>query len=212
MNDDAMVGTKCAWPRQRDVAAAGSGRRWYLVECSWRSDAGVLKWLEQMRVEHYYPRMSEMRRKAQRHLTKAQRRSGIPVYEPKAAGLFPRYVFVRFDRDKDRWRDFFKIAGVVGLVCEGGQPAPVSDELIAAVRAQEVDGVVPGSTPMRVVLGLGDEVQIADGPFRSFTAVVERGVDVAAQDFDPEARIRVAVRLFGQSTSVELMVGQVDRL
>jgi transcriptional antiterminator NusG len=186
-------------------------RRWYIVHSAGRSDGDVAKWLGKFKFETYYPSVREMRAVPRKRLSHKQRACGMSIMRPAVVPLFPRYLFVRFDMGKQDWRDVFKFAGAVGMVCEGDLPVYVPDVLIDSIRSREVDGAVPGKTSARLVFAIGDQVRVTDGPFASFPGIVERGLDIPIEELDADTRIKVAVNIFGRPTPVDLEISQVEK-
>ena len=58
---------------------------------------------------------------------------------------------------------------------------------------------------------IGEHVRVTDGPFASFPGIVEEGLDVPVEKFDPDTRIKVAVNVFGRATPITLTVAQVEK-
>lgn len=207
----AAQATECENERRR-LRAAATDPMWHLVQCLGRSDSYALETFKRYEIETYYPKILELKIVPRRSMSRAQRMSGIEVRRPVSTPLFPRYIFMRADQRDPRVRTVFEVAGVGGLVCRNGAPLCVPDEAISHIKSRENgDGVVPGKESMRAVFKIGDEVRVTNGPFASFPAVVERGLDVAIEEFDPETRIKVAVSLFGRATPVELEIWQVAK-
>lgn len=194
------------------------GPGWYVVHCVGKSDNYVLSVLLKMHERRrddayrvYYPMMRELRALPRRKLSRAQRAADVEIMKPQLVRLFPRYLFVWFDLATDDWRDVFDIAGVRGMICSGGLPVRMTDKDLNRIRSKEVDGAVPGKIDPRLIFEVGDEVRIQDGPFRSFTGIVESGANPELQDIDSDTRIRVAVAIFGRSSPVELTLSQVSK-
>jgi transcriptional antiterminator RfaH len=97
--------------------------------------------------------------------------------------LFPRYVFVRFDRDRDPWGKIIAVRAVCGLIQHGlGLPTPLPDIAILDLQARtSVRGVVddPGERAWKSV---GDDYSPIWAPMAGL---------------DAGARSRLLVRLFG---------------
>ncbi|ARQ01896.1 transcription termination/antitermination protein NusG [Pseudorhodoplanes sinuspersici] len=193
----------------------GSGdagnKAWHIVRAVGKSDLQVQERLHDLHIEFYYPQVLEMRKVPRRQLSASQRRSNVEIKRPQPSPMFPKYIFVHFDMERGGWRDLFRHAGVGGMVCHGDLPVWVPDTLISSIKGRENNGLVPGTVATRVVFNVGDMVTVTSGPFASFPAVVERGLDVAIEDLDPEDRISVAISIFGRATPAELEVWQVAK-
>ncbi|MGH9559561.1 MAG: transcription termination/antitermination protein NusG [Bryobacteraceae bacterium] len=101
-------------------------------------------------------------------LHRVRRRWSDRVMESDSA-LFPGYVFCRFQsRDKLR---VLKSAGVRSIIGLGGNPAPVDEEEISAVRTLVSSGRPISPWPY---LHAGQKVSIQNGPLASLRGVVVR--------------------------------------
>lgn len=185
---------------------------WYVVRAVGKSDQQALDWLKRLEIETYYPQVMQMRKMPRRLLSMAQRRSGTEILKPQIGPLFPRYIFARFGMARESWRDVFRTAGVGGMLCQGDLPVRMSNDLIGAIKSRESNGAVPASETVRALFRIGEKVQVTDGPFASFPGIVEKGIDCAIGDLDPDTRIKVAVNIFGRATPVDLEVWQVAKV
>lgn len=125
------------------------------------------------------------------------------------------------------WDDIFALPSIAGFICCGDQPLRVPDESrtiknekgepvnlpgIAELRAREINGMIAGSTPARMIFRIGEHLRVTDGPFTTFTGIIERVPDVAIQDIDADTRLRLLVDIFGRMTPVWLKAWQVEKL
>ena len=95
-----------------------------------------------------------------------------------------------------------KVLKVSGFLGSKGIPVPVSDKEIEKILGQMKDGVA--QTKSTIDYSVGEKVQVVDGPFASFSGLIE--------DIDEEKlRVKVSVSIFGRSTPVELEYTQVEK-
>jgi transcriptional antiterminator NusG len=68
-------------------------------------------------------------------------------------------------------------------------------------------GELPGEKNVKIKQNylVGDQVRINEGPFANFNGTVE---EILAE----KNKLRVLVQIFGRATSVEIEVGQVEKL
>ena len=92
-----------------------------------------------------------------------------------------------------------KVSGFLG---SKGTPIPVSDKEIEKILGEIKDGVAQPKSG--VEYNIGEMVQVIDGPFASFTGLVE--------DIDEDKlRLKVSVSIFGRPTPVDLEYNQVEK-
>jgi transcriptional antiterminator NusG len=117
--------------------------------------------------------------------------------------FFPGYVLVRMDLNEDSYHLVKNTPKVTGFLGAGNKPAPISQAEADRILYQVQEGVERPKPS--VTFDVGEEVRVNDGPFQSFSGVVE--------DVDEErARLKVSVSIFGRATPVELEYGQVEKL
>jgi len=115
---------------------------------------------------------------------------------------FPGYVLIKSEMDNELYHMIKGIKKVSGFLGSKGMPVPVSDKEIEKILGQIKDGV--SQPKSSIEYNVGEKVQVIDGPFASFTGLVE--------DVDEEkARLKVSVSIFGRPTPVDLEFNQVEK-
>tara|TARA_B100001113_G_C20813209_1_gene493437 strand:+ start:136 stop:666 length:531 start_codon:yes stop_codon:yes gene_type:complete len=115
---------------------------------------------------------------------------------------FPGYVLIKSEMDNELYHMIKGIKKVSGFLGSKGTPVPVSDKEIEKILGQIKDGV--SQPKSSIEYNVGEKVQVIDGPFASFSGLVE--------DVDEEkARLKVSVSIFGRPTPVDLEFNQVEK-
>ena len=126
------------------------------------------------------------------------------VKKEKIKKMFPGYVLVEMVMSDEAWyivRNTQGVTGFIGSSGKGAKPIPL--------MPQEVDKIL-GSMGMSRVdvskdLKEGAKVKIISGPFKDMMAKID-SIDLKEQ------KLNVLVDLFGQETSVEVEIGEVETI
>lgn len=126
------------------------------------------------------------------------------VKKEKIKKMFPGYVLVEMVMSDEAWyivRNTQGVTGFIGSSGKGAKPIPL--------MPQEVDKIL-GSMGMSRVdvskdLKEGAKVKIISGPFKDMMAKIDT-IDLKEQ------KLNVLVDLFGQETSVEVEIGEVETI
>jgi len=153
-----------------------------------------------------------MRRLPMRRLSHAQRVSGLPIMRPSLVPFWSGVTFIQFPIGFSRFDELFDLPSVLGLLMAGEQPVAVPDNVIAELRKREINGVIAGRTPARLLFQQGERVRIAHGAFTNEQGIIERIPDVSIQDIDPDTRLRLTIDIFGRPTPVDLSAWQIEKL
>lgn len=124
--------------------------------------------------------------------------------------LFPRYLFVRFDVERDEWFHPIKSTdGVEDLIRNDNIPVRIRDEemapVLAAQRAGDFDLTLKRNQKVASDYEPGELARISDGPFTGFNATV-----VAAM---PEKnRVEVMLEIMGRASTMRLKYDALEKL
>jgi len=117
--------------------------------------------------------------------------------------FYPGYVLVEMDMDDNVWHVVKSTPRVTGFVGTGQQPTPLSEEEVQQIVYRVADS--KEKPKLKVKFEKNESVRISEGPFASFTGVV----DEVNEDRET---LKVMVTIFGRSTPVELEFGQVEKV
>ena len=124
------------------------------------------------------------------------------VEKTKTKKLFPGYILVEMVMSDEAWfivRNTPGVTGFIGSSGKGAKPTPL--------QPYEVDNVLKSMGISRLEvdkeLEVGKKVKIVSGPFNGMYGVIEE-IDNDSQ------KLSLNVDLFGQATSVEVEISQVE--
>ena len=117
--------------------------------------------------------------------------------------FFPGYVLVKCDLSDDVFHLIKNTPKVTGFLGAENKPMPISEAEAMRILHQVQEGVERPKAS--VSFEIGENVRVADGPFASFSGVVEE-ID------EGRSRVKVAVSIFGRATPVELEFAQVEKV
>jgi transcriptional antiterminator NusG len=117
--------------------------------------------------------------------------------------FFPGYVLVKMEMTDDAYHLVKKTNKVAGFLGSQNKPIPITSDEVERIMTQVQEGV--DGPVSSLTFEIGEQVRVAEGPFASFSGMVEE-VDVE------RSRLKVAVSIFGRATPVELEYNQVEKL
>lgn len=116
--------------------------------------------------------------------------------------LMPGYVLVKMEMTDRAYLHIIDTNRVTGFLGPQGKPSPMRDSEVN----QLLNIVEEGAERPRPMISfeVGEQVRVTDGPFESFTGMVEQVDEISA-------RLKVMVSIFGRPTPVELEYAQVSK-
>ena len=126
------------------------------------------------------------------------------VKKEKVKKMFPGYVLVEMIMSDEVWfivRNTQGVTGFIGSSGKGAKPIPLLPE--------EVDRILANMGMSRLDLNKdlaeGKQVKINDGPFKGMTGKIN------SYDLEKQ-KVELLLDLFGQETSVEVELSQIENL
>ncbi len=154
--------------------------RWYVARTQSQRELYASKQLVNQGFRVFVPRYWKNRR----HARKA---------ETVLAALFPRYIFVRLDRTKERWRSINGTFGVDRLLTHDGEPQAVPRGVVESfISATAPDGGIRFHFDLKE----GQNIRVTAGPFAELVGQLER--------LDENGRVRILLDLMGGKVRVGL--------
>jgi transcriptional antiterminator RfaH len=108
------------------------------------------------------------------------------------APVFPRYIFVILDLDRQRWRSVNGTLGVQRLIADGERPLAVAPGVVETlVQSSDRRGALIYKADE---LAVGDRVKLVAGPFAGTLGVLQR--------LDGAGRVQILLALLGGPVKV----------
>lgn len=126
------------------------------------------------------------------------------VEKEKIKKLFPGYILVEMVMSDEAWfvvRNTPGVTGFIGSSGKGAKPTPL--------QPYEVDNILNSMGMNRIDikndLAVGDKIKIVSGTFEGYQGTIE--------SIDEEQKIvNAIIDLFGQDTSIECELGQIQKI
>jgi transcriptional antiterminator NusG len=126
--------------------------------------------------------------------------------------FLPGYILVEMDLPENNWKPpCLKIRGIDGVTGFVGTPPDKRPHPLSADEMRSIlqkTGELKGdrsSLKAKQMFSEGEQVKIIDGPFESFTGVIE-------EVEEGRNKLKVMVGIFGRNTPVEVDLLQVERV
>lgn len=116
---------------------------------------------------------------------------------------FPGYVLVEAALVGEIPHIIKNIPGVLGFLGSGGEAVPLRMSEVNRILGK-VDELSVKDEELNIPFIVGESVKVTDGPFNSFTGVIE-------EINEEKKKLKVMVKIFGRKTPLELSFMQVEK-
>ena len=167
--------------KQLEPAPSVDALRWYVAQTLPKREFGAAKQLEFQGFETFLP----VAMKTVRHARK---------FRTVKAPFFPRYLFVRLNLSRDRWRSVNGTFGVSSLIMEGERPKPVPHGVVEGLEGfSEAEGLLSFAPLMQP----GQKVRVLTGPLANHIGKLIEA--------DEQGRVQILLQMMGGSVVVRAL-------
>jgi transcriptional antiterminator NusG len=121
----------------------------------------------------------------------------------KERNYFPGYVLIEAALVGEIPHIIRNIPNVLGFLGSGDEPSPMRPAEVNRILGK-VDELAEQGEGINVPFIVGETVKVIDGPFNSFTGVIE-------EINEEKKKLKVMVKIFGRKTPLELNFMQVEK-
>jgi transcriptional antiterminator NusG len=123
----------------------------------------------------------------------------------KERNFFPGYVLIEAALVGEIPHILKNVTHIIGFLGAKGEELPTPLRLSEVKRILgKVDELAEGDEEINVPFFVGESVKVIDGPFNSFTGVIE-------EVNEEKKKLKVMVKIFGRKTPLELSFMQVEK-
>lgn len=196
MNMIYKIGDHVGYVPVDDMIAVPLPKRWYMLRVFPNREAKVMKAFHQRNISGYLPVLTTMQEitRYRRGYEWIERRN---VVQPLITGCV---LVPDFEVEVQGWKG---VEGIIGILRFGDFTPMLTPKLFEDVRNIEAIGNTPKSKRERY-FEIGQLVRVLSGPFRDFSARVER--------FDSKTRLSVGVEIFGRITPIEIDESDIEKV
>lgn len=121
----------------------------------------------------------------------------------KERNYFPGYILIEAVLTGEIPHIIRNIPNVIGFLGTRGEPDPLREAEVKRILGK-VDELAELGEEVNVPFIVGEAVKVTDGPFNSFSGVIE-------EINEEKKKLKVMVKIFGRKTPLELSFMQVEK-
>ncbi len=174
-------------------------KKWYVVRAVSGSEKKVKQYIEseisRLGLEEYVSQVLIPMEKVY------QVRKGKKISAER--NYFPGYVLIEASLAGEVPHIIKSVPGVLGFLGSAGEAVPLREHEVNRILGK-VDELSEKDEELNIPYIVGETVKVTDGPFSSFTGVIE-------EINEEKKKLKVMVKIFGRKTPLELSFMQVEK-